>query len=87
MLTFRHAGDGNIHLIATTRNNEDKQRVDKTVYRIARNSHSSITAEYGVSMLKRPWLSLSRSVEKIALMRGLKTTLDPNGLLNQGRVI
>jgi FAD/FMN-containing dehydrogenase len=44
----------------------------------------SISAEHGVGRAKRSWLHLSRSTEEIAMMRAIKTALDPAGRLNPG---
>ena len=47
----------------------------------------AITAEHGVGVLKREFLSLSRSDSEIALMRTIKLAMDPKNILNPGRVI
>jgi FAD/FMN-containing dehydrogenase len=47
----------------------------------------SIAAEHGVGVSRRKYLHLSRTATEIALMRKLKVTLDPKGILNPGRVI
>jgi FAD/FMN-containing dehydrogenase len=44
----------------------------------------SISSEHGVGRAKAPWLGLSRSQAEIDLMRSIKATFDPLGLLNQG---
>jgi FAD/FMN-containing dehydrogenase len=47
----------------------------------------SVSAEHGIGTEKLGWLSHSRSTEEIAMMKLLKKSLDPNGLLNPGRVL
>mgnify|MGYP003398473986 CR=1 FL=1 len=47
----------------------------------------SVSAEHGIGLEKQPWLGLSRSEAELALMRRLKDTLDPKGILNPGRVL
>ena len=47
----------------------------------------SISAEHGIGIDKRPWLGLSRSADELKLMRELKRLLDPQNLLNPGKVI
>ena len=47
----------------------------------------AITAEHGIGVLKRDYLSQSRSESEITLMKTLKSAMDPKGLLNPGRVI
>jgi FAD/FMN-containing dehydrogenase len=47
----------------------------------------SVSAEHGIGTMKKKWLGHARSEPEIALMRLLKTALDPEGLLNPGKVI
>jgi len=46
-----------------------------------------VSAEHGIGALKREYHHYSRNDEELELMRRLKLTLDPNGILNSGRVI
>ena len=45
-----------------------------------------ISAEHGIGLDKRPYLTHSRSPEEIALMRTLKHALDPKNILNPGKI-
>jgi len=47
----------------------------------------SVSAEHGIGLEKRPWLSTCRSSAEIALMQSLKQALDPLNLLNPGKVL
>lgn len=87
MLAFGHLGDGNLHLIFPLQRQADKKTVYDLVYQQVGVNHGSISAEHGIGMQKRAYLRESRSPEEIALMRLLKQTLDPKGILNPGRVI
>ena len=87
MLVFGHIGDGNLHLLVTTGQSEDKQAIYELVYRKIRDVCGTITAEHGIGVLKKQWLSYTRSDAEILLMKQLKSLLDPDGILNSGRVI
>jgi FAD/FMN-containing dehydrogenase len=52
-----------------------------------REFSGSVSAEHGIGLHKRPWLSYSRSENELALLRRLKATLDPTGILNPGKVL
>jgi FAD/FMN-containing dehydrogenase len=47
----------------------------------------SISAEHGIGTMKKKWLGHARGEAEIALMRTLKAALDPDQLLNPGKVI
>jgi len=83
---FGHVGDSNVH-ICFSAEGADVHDVDAIVYGVLGRYAGSISAEHGIGTLKRPWLHLSRSPEEIALMRTLKTSLDPRSILNPGKVI
>lgn len=86
---FGHAADGNVHVMASTPtpDAEGRHAVERIVYDVTRRFGGSISAEHGIGSLKRRWLDHSRSEAEIALMRALKRTLDPQGLLNPGKVL
>jgi FAD/FMN-containing dehydrogenase len=46
----------------------------------------SISAEHGIGLVKKPYLSCTHSAQEIAVMRGIKRVLDPNGLMNPGKM-
>ena len=46
-----------------------------------------MSAEHGIGLEKKQWLSVSRSLSEIELMKLLKRTLDPKNILNPGKVI
>lgn len=87
ILIFGHIGDGNLHILATTGSGGDVKSFYDIVYRAMQEYQGSVSAEHGIGVIKKNYLPYSRSPEEIALMRTLKTTLDPKGILNPGRVI
>lgn len=86
LLFFGHVGDNNLHIALGVPSIEDVKKADDIVYDLLRPYRGSISAEHGVGVLKREYLDISRNPIEIDLMRQLKQTLDPNGLLNRDRI-
>jgi len=86
-LLFGHICDNNLHVVAYTGLDEDKLLITKDIMSMIGEYSGSITAEHGVGVLKLDYLQLSRTAEEIALMKTIKTAMDPKGILNPGRVI
>ncbi|UTA79701.1 FAD-binding oxidoreductase [Halomonas sp. XH26] len=89
MVVFGHLGDGNLHIMITVRDDspDSRRQVEQLVYSSLKAFGGSISAEHGIGLEKKDYLSVSRTSEEIALMKRLKTALDPKGLLNPGKVI
>jgi FAD/FMN-containing dehydrogenase len=62
-------------------------RVTENIYDLVAELGGSFSAEHGVGVTKRAWLEKYRGATELALMRRLKHALDPQGLLNPGKVI
>jgi FAD/FMN-containing dehydrogenase len=85
---FGHLGDGNLHLIVCGPPSlEARHGIERCVYEPLGQRNGSVSAEHGIGLEKQPWLPLSRSPAELELMRRLKQTLDPKGILNPGRVL
>ncbi|WNL42580.1 FAD-binding oxidoreductase [Halomonas sp. PAMB 3264] len=89
IVVFGHLGDGNLHIMITVRDPSPHSRraVEEIVYGTLSQYSGSISAEHGVGLEKRDYLSISRTPEEIALMKRMKLALDPKGLLNPGKVL
>ena len=89
LLYYGHAGDGNIHLIAAPNADDPdfQSKMDTAVYAAVRDVAGSISGEHGIGLLKREFLSWSRSSEEIDLMKVIKRAIDPTNVLNPGKVI
>lgn len=86
---FGHVGDSNLHVLATLPEHGEKAakaRIEALVYGAVAERGGSVSAEHGIGQSKRAWLHLSRTPEELALLRLLKVAIDPDGLLNGGRV-
>lgn len=90
MAMIGHLGDGNLHLcinLGEPPAEPPSQNVDEVIYALTGQHNGSISAEHGVGLLKRDYLRFSRTAAERALMATLKGALDPQGILNPGRVV
>ncbi|SLN35766.1 FAD-binding oxidoreductase [Oceanibacterium hippocampi] len=93
-VAFGHVGDGNVHYNPLQPAGADKaaflarwQEVNDLVHGIAHDLGGSISAEHGLGRMKREEILRYKSDVEMAMMRSLKATLDPNGILNPGKTI
>ena len=86
--TLGHMADGNLHFfVAPGEQGDFHADSDRCVYDPLRQYGGSVSAEHGIGLEKLSWLPHSKSAAEIELMRSLKRTLDPNNILNPGRVV
>lgn len=89
--TFGHAGDGNLHPTcpADARDKDEMKRVENAFEEIfikAIELGGTITGEHGVGVMKAPYLELKLGQAGIDAMKAVKTALDPNNILNPGKI-
>jgi FAD/FMN-containing dehydrogenase len=94
LVPFGHVGDGNIHCNVSQPVGADKQtflarwdELNAIVYEIVLSRKGSISAEHGIGQLKRDLLPKVKDKTAMELMRAIKQTLDPRGVLNPGKVL
>ena len=86
---FGHLGDGNLHVIVQVQPQNylaARPKIEALVYGGLRAFQGSVSAEHGIGLEKKPWLTVSRNASELALMKTIKQALDPKGLLNPGKV-
>ena len=89
--TFGHAGDGNLHPTVPTdaRDHEEMERVEEAfaeIFELAIDLGGTITGEHGVGVMKAPYLEWKLGKEGIGVMKAIKQSLDPNNIMNPGKV-
>ena len=86
---FGHLGDNNIHLSVRCQGNKTvhAETIEKHVYESLLPFQGAISAEHGIGLEKKPYLSISRTTEEIELMKSLKRLMDPKNILNPGKVV
>jgi FAD/FMN-containing dehydrogenase len=95
LVNFGHLGDGNLHYNVQAPAGDDGRRfvelhehaVNTLVFDALQPYGGSFSAEHGIGALKRDELALRKSPVALRLMRSLKAALDPQNLLNPGRVL
>jgi FAD/FMN-containing dehydrogenase len=94
IVAFGHIGDGNIHYNASMpdllQNKEffnQSKAINRVVYDIVAQLDGSISAEHGLGQLKRDEIRNYKNALELELMQNIKRTLDPQGLMNPGKVI
>ena len=91
---FGHLGDGNIHYNVSQPVGMDKavflsnwETLNAAVHEIVLDLDGSISAEHGIGRMKRDLLPHAKGALAIDLMRRIKTSFDPNGILNPGKLL
>lgn len=90
---FGHSGDGNIHtnvmVLKDSNGNDVRPPADALVNRLfdwVMAHGGSITGEHGIGLAKAPWFAQAVGAEAISVHKALKSALDPQGLLNPGKM-
>jgi glycolate oxidase len=89
--TFGHMGDGNLHptFLTDERNHEEMRRVEeafKEIFDEAIRLGGTITGEHGVGLAKKSFLPKFAGDAQMRVMRELRRALDPQGILNPGKM-
>ncbi|MGV1015944.1 MAG: FAD-binding oxidoreductase [Fluviibacter phosphoraccumulans] len=94
IVAFGHIGDGNLHFnlsyadpVKNVGLIAQSAEANAVVYEVVGRLDGSIAAEHGIGQLKPTWLAQHAPAGSMALMRQLKATLDPQGLMNPGKVL
>jgi len=87
---YGHMGDGNLHVNVQVKAQDylaKRPKIEALVYRGVKECRGSVSAEHGIGLEKKPYLSISRNAVELSVMRAIKNALDPNNLLNPGKVL
>jgi glycolate oxidase len=91
IVNFGHAGDGNIHVNIMIDKEipgmeEKAQSAIRDVFQAALDLNGTMSGEHGVGLSKAPFIELELSPDQIAAMKAVKHALDPNNILNPGKM-
>ncbi|HZZ61335.1 MAG TPA: FAD-binding oxidoreductase [Roseiarcus sp.] len=94
VVAFGHLGDGNIHFNVSQPIGADKaaflerwDAMNEVVHAVVARLGGSFSAEHGVGRMKRGLLARTKDPAALAAMRAIKAALDPNGIMNPGKVL
>ncbi|CAK9039463.1 D-2-hydroxyglutarate--pyruvate transhydrogenase DLD2 (D-2HG--pyruvate transhydrogenase DLD2) (Actin-interacting protein 2) (D-lactate dehydrogenase [cytochrome] 2 [Durusdinium trenchii] len=94
VVAFGHIGDGNVHYDVAPPEGADKNALDDkrseieaAVYDVIDAFDGSISAEHGVGRHRRDTLANRKNAVDLAMMRAIKTALDPKGIMNPGKML
>lgn len=89
LFVFGHLGDGNLHVVVQVPPPvyfTQRGKIEAVVYGPLAAFRGSVSAEHGIGLEKKPWLSISRNDIEVGLMRNIKQMFDPKGILNPGKI-
>ena len=91
ILTFGHAGDGNIHVnIMLDKDDPEENRKGETakrrLFEYVLSLSGTLSGEHGIGITKAPFLALELDETSLMLMQKIKKVFDPNNILNPGKI-
>ena len=87
---FGHVADGNFHnfiLMVDGKVPDWADDMRRDIYKAALKYGGTVTAEHGTGKTRKKYMDLQFSPEVIEIMKGIKRTFDPNGILNPGVIV
>jgi glycolate oxidase len=90
--TFGHAGDGNLHPTFVLDRADDRaverlHAAQADLFSAALELGGTVTGEHGIGVARKAWLVRQRGKDAVRVMRAIKSALDPQGILNPGKVL
>jgi glycolate oxidase len=91
IINFGHAGDGNIHtsLMINDKDEGEKRRAEEAIeeiFKLTIRLGGTLSGEHGVGITKARYIGMELSQETIEVMKQIKRVLDPNNILNPGKI-
>ncbi len=91
IVNFGHAGDGNIHVNVMinkeVQGEEEKaHQAIREIFQATLDLHGTLSGEHGVGLAKQPYIEMELNNAQIKAMQSIKLALDPNNILNPGKI-
>lgn len=90
IVTFGHAGNGNLHVNLLPRDDAERQRAHAClaeVFALVIELEGTLSGEHGIGLAKREFMPLAVPATTLELMRNVKAAFDPDGILNPGKLL
>jgi D-lactate dehydrogenase len=90
IVCFGHAGNGNIHVNLLPRDDAELARAQACLHDVfdaVIRFDGTLSGEHGIGLAKRDFMPLALDANALALMRRVKQTFDPGGILNPGKLL
>jgi D-lactate dehydrogenase len=90
IVSFGHAGNGNLHVNLLPRDEAERERAEACLHELFAlviSLDGTLSGEHGIGIAKRDFMPLALSAETLGLMHGVKQAFDPDGILNPGKLL
>ncbi len=90
IVSFGHAGNGNLHVNLLPRDVDEIERAYAALpelFALVLALGGTLSGEHGIGLVKREYMPLALGAETLALMRAVKAAFDPDGILNPGKLL
>ena len=90
IVSFGHAGNGNLHVNLLPRDEAERERSEACLHELFAlviSLDGTLSGEHGIGIAKRDFMPLALSAETLGLMHGVKQAFDPDGILNPGKLL
>jgi D-lactate dehydrogenase len=90
IVSFGHAGNGNLHVNLLPRDDAEHARAHACLaelFALVIALDGTLSGEHGIGLVKREFMPLALSPSALGLMRNIKTAFDPDGILNPGKLL
>jgi len=91
IISFGHAGDGNIHvnILVTKGDEECRQKgfeIAKKIFELTVGFEGAISGEHGIGITKKPYIEIQLTRQHLELMKAIKRVFDPKEVMNPGKI-
>ena len=92
VVCYGHAGDGNLHIrinhptIKKSFQSEEMQTILNELFKLVYALGGTISGEHGIGLIQKTYMPVVFDPISLDLMRGIKKTFDPKGILNAGKI-